>query len=188
MTEPVGDGEAPVLAEAARRDSNTDRRLTPFVLAQAHEPHHALHIGTAEPRCDDLSRAQVALDIGLQDRIEHWIGRQAVLVGLAGTQFRRRRALDYALWYDARNAVAVAREPVDHHLGQVFQYRKTSRHVAVKRRVTGSHLALVAGREHDRAGLVGEGHQQRAADARLQILFRDVFAQPFELLRQRIPE
>ena len=68
--------------------------------------------------------------------------------------------------------VAPSRERVDLGLVHVFQHRVAAAHVAVERGVADRHLRLVAGRDEQLAELVRERHQQHAADARLQILFR----------------
>ena len=80
--------------------------------------------------------------------------------------------------------VAPLGQPVDQGLGHVLDDGKTTGHVAVEGAVAGGHLALVAGGQHDVAGLVGQRHQQRAADAGLQVLFGRVFGPAGKLLGQ----
>ena len=58
---------------------------------------------------DDLGRARVLLDVGLEDRVEHVVRRQRVLVGLVVAQLGRRRARDDPLGDHAAERVAVAR-------------------------------------------------------------------------------
>jgi hypothetical protein len=48
---------------------------------------------------------------------------------------------------------------------------KAAGHVAVKRAVADRHFRLVAGGQHQRASLVGQRHQDIAADARLDVFF-----------------
>ena len=81
--------------------------------------------------------------------------------------------------------VAPARQPEDRGLEQVLDHGEAAGHVAVQRAVAGGHLALVAGGQHDAAELVGQRHQQHAADARLDVLLGRVLGQALELLRQR---
>ena len=69
--------------------------------------------------------------------------------------------------------VAVLAEPVDQGLGNVLEHGEAARHVAVERGVADRRLALVAGGEHQPAELVGERHQQVAADAGLDVLLGD---------------
>ena len=78
--------------------------------------------------------------------------------------------------------VAPARQPEDQCLEHVLDHRKAAGHVAVQRAVAGGHLALVAGGQHDAAELVGQRHQQHAADAGLDVLLGRVLRQPLELL------
>src|SRR6185503_5969315 len=143
VTKPVRDGEPPVLAEPARRDPYSHRSLAALVFTQAHEAHNALDVGALVAPGDDLPWALIALDVRRHDRVEHRIGRQAVLVGLVGPQLGRRRAVDHALRYHGREPVAIAREAVDHLLVEVLQHREPARHVPVEGRVAGAHLALV---------------------------------------------
>ena len=62
---------------------------------------------------------------------------------------------------------------VDERLRDVFDGCEPAGHVAVERGIADGVLALVAGGEHDRSELVGECHEQVAADACLQVLFGD---------------
>ena len=59
-----------------------------------------------QPRGDHLLAALVALDIGLEDPVEHLIGRQRVLVELVGPQLRRGGALDHRARAPARGRPA----------------------------------------------------------------------------------
>ncbi len=59
---------------------------------------------------------------------------------------------------------------VDERLRHVLDDREAAGEVAVEGGVADRHLRLVAGGEHEPAELVGERHQQVAADARLQVL------------------
>ena len=68
-------------------------------------------------------------------------------------------------------AVGVAGEGVDAGLEDVADDGEGADHVAVEGAVAGGHLGLVAGGEDERAELVGEGHEERAADAGLEVLF-----------------
>src|SRR5207302_2998346 len=67
-----------------------------------------------------------------------------------------------------------ARDGVHGCLAQVADRRESARHVAVESAKAGGELALVARREEQRARLVRIGHEQHAANARLQVLLGDV--------------
>jgi hypothetical protein len=81
----------------------------------------------------------------------------------------------------------VAQPPQAEHLGlvDVLHRIEAAVHVAVERGVTDRHFRFVAGCHHHQIEFVGDGHQQRAARARLQILFRDVARQRGEGRLQR---
>jgi hypothetical protein len=59
-------------------------------------------------------------------------------------------------------------------LGQVLDDGKTTGHVAIQRAIAGGHFALVARGQHNAAKFVGQRHQQRAADAGLDVFFGGV--------------
>src|SRR5262245_47542941 len=110
-----------------------------------------------------------------QDRVEDIIRRQRVMICLVVAQFGRRRAPDDVFGDDrfTRAPVDVFREFVNQRLRHVLESRASARHVAVKRLIADAGLALVAGRKDQRAEFVRERHQYVAADARLEVLFRD---------------
>ncbi len=70
--------------------------------------------------------------------------------------------------------VAGARELVDEGLGDIADHGQAAAHIAVERAIAHRDFALIAGGQHHRAGLVGQGHQRHAAQPRLQILLGDV--------------
>ena len=84
--------------------------------------------------------------------------------------------------------VAVVRKSIDQRLADVLEYRETARHVTVECGVTDRHLRFISGGEHNRSVLVGKRHQQRTANARLNILFGGVFGPATKLLRERVLE
>ncbi len=49
------------------------------------------HQGGVEPLGDELAAREVVLDVRLEQRVEHLVGRQRLVVALAGTQLGRRR-------------------------------------------------------------------------------------------------
>ena len=66
------------------------RGLAPLELGQPHQTQHPPDRRLVEPRGDDLLGRLVALDVALEDVVEHVVGRQRVLVGLVGPELRRR--------------------------------------------------------------------------------------------------
>src|SRR5687768_11776212 len=93
----TGNRIAPILAKAAMGDPNPHGSLPALVFVDTDQPGHPLYHGAVKARRDDLLHALVVLHVALQDRIQHFVGRQAVLVDLAGPQFRAGRARDDAL-------------------------------------------------------------------------------------------
>ena len=75
---------------------------------------------------------------------------------------------------------------VDHRFRHVGNYGEAAGHVAVERAVADGHLGFVAGAEHQRAEFIGQGHEQIAADARLDIFLGDVFGPPSEDARRSL--
>src|SRR5438552_2448909 len=53
---------APVLSEAARRDPDAHRRLTPLVFIDLDEANHLAHVFRRKSEGDDFSRTLVLLD------------------------------------------------------------------------------------------------------------------------------
>ena len=167
---------------------DADWRLPPFVLVDFDQPRHALNHRTVKPSGDDAFNALVVFHVALKNCVQHVVRRQAVLVGLVSLQLRARRPSDDAL----RNRrgtravrvvrVAPVRQPEDRGFGQVLDHGKAACHVAIQRAIAGGHFALVAGGQHDRAKLIGQRHQQRAANPRLNVLFGRVLCPAFEVM------
>ena len=122
----------------------------------------------------DLLGALAVLDVAPQDRVQHVVRRQRIAVELIGPQLCRRRLVDGRLRDDRAVVVDAAGKRVHLRLPQVADRRQRAGHVAVQGGVAGGQLALVAGGQGQRAGLVRERHHQRAADARLEVLLRRV--------------
>ena len=57
----------------------------------------APHDGLVGAELDDLAGRAVLLDVGLEDRVEHLVRRQALVVALVGPQLGRRRLRDDGL-------------------------------------------------------------------------------------------
>ena len=77
---------------------------------------------------------------------------------------------------------------IDARLDQIADDRQGADHVAVERAIAHGHLGFVAGGEHQGAELVGERHEDGAANARLDVLFGDVRRQSGEERRQCVVE
>src|SRR5579875_420541 len=107
----VGDGIAPLAAERAGRDARTRRGLPALEFGGVHHLHHALHGVGIETGGDDFLARLRAFDAALENGVEHVVGRQRILVGLVGAQFRRRRPSHDRARDDLANAFPESRGP-----------------------------------------------------------------------------
>src|SRR5579872_2372261 len=92
--ETVDDGIAPLATDQARGDLHPGRRLATLVLRRLEQAPDALDGRGVVAFAGELLRRHVALDQALQDRVEHRIGRQRILVLLVGLELGRRRLGD----------------------------------------------------------------------------------------------
>ena len=67
-------------------------------------------------------------------------------------------------------------------------HRQPAVHVSVQRAIAHRQLGLVAGRQQQRPKLVGQPHQQRSTNTRLNVFFRDIGFAPREGARQGIED
>src|SRR5579864_74600 len=74
----TGDRVAPVAAESATTDPYSWRRLAALVFVALHQVQHPRDGRTFETACLDLIHRQVLLDEGVQNRVQHLVGRQRV--------------------------------------------------------------------------------------------------------------
>ena len=109
-----------------------------------------------------------------QNLVEQFVRRKTVLIGLVRAQFGGGRFVKNRQRDIRRAAVSPARNPIDHHLGQIRDDGQAAVHIAIERAVAHSHFRFIAGGQQQRAELIGKRHQQIAADAGLDILFRHV--------------
>ena len=95
------------------------------------------------PERHDLACVEVLLDVGRQDRVEHVVRRQRVLVELVGAQLGRGRTVDGRGGDQLPSGllVAPAHEPVDPALEHVLEHREAAGHVPVERGVAHRQLA-----------------------------------------------
>src|SRR5690606_15635149 len=77
---PVADRIAPLAAEGAPRDLRPRRGLVALPLADAHQAQHPVDGGGVEAGADDLVARLLQVDVAAQDRVEHVVGRQRILV------------------------------------------------------------------------------------------------------------
>src|SRR5690242_5451201 len=79
----VRDRQTAVLAERLARHAHTGGGLAPLVLVAVDHAGHAADGGLVEAARDELGDRQVVLDVALDDRVEHFVGRQRIGVELA---------------------------------------------------------------------------------------------------------
>src|ERR671935_1403253 len=115
----VRDRHPAIAAKSPGRDLDAWRRLPALVLAAVDELDDARDDFAVVPGGHQLLEAAVVLDVALQDRVQHGVGRQRVLVLLILAQLGRGRLRQHALGYDRPvDRVAVAAEVVDQRLRQ----------------------------------------------------------------------
>ena len=88
---PGRDRHAPVAPEGARRDLDAHRPLTSLVLGAIHHPDDLGDDDLGMTPAHQVVGLQPLLDVPLEDRVQHVIGRKAVRVELPGSQLGRRR-------------------------------------------------------------------------------------------------
>src|SRR5437763_10965422 len=93
----VGDRYSPVLAEGLRGDANADRRLAALVLGEIDKSHDPCNYLGVEAHLDQLACSVVALDVRLEDRVEHFVRGERLVVALVGSKLGRRRLGQYRL-------------------------------------------------------------------------------------------
>ena len=145
----------------------------------------------SNPCSTSSPRVSVALDVGLEQRVQHLVRRQRLVVALSGAQLGGRGLGQDGLrdHVGAGPLVAQAAQVVHEELGHVLDDGEAARGVAVEGGVADGQLALVAGGEHEPAPeLVRERHQERAADAGLQVLLGEVLGQSLEARPQHLDE
>ena len=78
------------------------------------------------------------------------------------------------------------REFVNQGFGNVFDHGESACHIAIERTITHTDFTFVAGGQHHPAKFVGKRHQQVAANAGLQVLFRQTWLGAPELFFQNV--
>ena len=91
IPEPGRDGDTSADAESPAGDLEAEGGLLALVLIKIHEANHSLNGLGIEPGGDDLIGALFFPDVPVENRVERFVGRQAVLVGLIGAKLGRGR-------------------------------------------------------------------------------------------------
>src|SRR3954447_16292462 len=169
------DRQAAVAPECAQGDLWSRWVLPAFVLGGVDKADDALDHFAVMPGGEQRRATHVALDVVVEDRVELGVVRQRVRFELSGPQLRRRRLGDGAFRNRRRitargELVAPSCELPYQRLRHILQRREPARAVAVQRGKAGGEFALVTCRQNKMALLVGQCHQRRTANARLQVL------------------
>ena len=166
---------APVPAERAVADPHARRRLAALVFVALHHLQHAADRRAIEAARGDFVHRQIVFDEQLEDR------RRALRTAAAnpnpsdrGAARPRAAARSRAAGSPARSSCDSCASRYTSILLQSLIGAKPPAMSPYKRGVADRHFALVAGRQHHAAGLVRDRHQQQAAAARLDVLFRRV--------------
>ena len=159
------------------------RRLAAFEFGAPQQAHDPLGQGGIDAAPDQIFGALMLFQKRLQQRIEQRVIRQRVAVALVGSQFSAGGFLtdgcahQFTRCRQAELGAALRRcRGIDpgaeaEHAGfvEVANHGQPAVHVAIEGAVTNRELTFVAGGEQQLPLLVGHGHQQGAADARLQV-------------------
>ena len=112
--------------------------------------------------------------VELDNLVQGVVGRQGVLVLLVGPQFGGGGFVDDAPGDELPGPVQEMRQFVHHGLGHIPQDAQPAAHVAVQGAVAHGQLALVAGGQHQVSEAVGQGHEDVAPDAGLDVFQGDL--------------
>src|SRR5208337_4696006 len=164
-----GNGDAPPHAEGLGGDLQARGRLPPFVLTAVNGPDHPPHRVGLEAPVHNILVGTTLHQVIIHDPVQDFIRRQGILVFLVGAQLRRWGPPEDLSGDQLPLPVKVVRQLVNHGLGDVGQDAQTTAHVAVKGAVAHRQFALVAGGQHHVPELVGDGHEQVAPDAGLDV-------------------
>ena len=82
--------------------------------------------------------------------------------------------------------IAPTGQLVHQRFRDIFDDRKSPRHVAIQSAITRGHFAFVARGQHNGTVFVGHGHEQSAAYAGLYVFFGGVYGLALEIRRQRL--
>src|SRR5439155_21296989 len=93
-SEALSNRKAAAHAEGARRNLQPGRCLAALVFAERHFVDDLVYDGGREAALDDLVFAQILDDVSLEDRVEHFVRGQRVLVFLVRAEFSARRFAD----------------------------------------------------------------------------------------------
>src|SRR3954463_5846321 len=91
-------------AKRERRDPQTGRGLLSLVLVEINLADDVIDGRFVESALHQITSGQTFLDVTFQNRIEHVVGRQTVLIDLTRSQLSRGRLLDRV----ERNDFAIA--------------------------------------------------------------------------------
>ncbi len=137
---------------------------------------------------DEVVRRTLTLDVGFDDEVEDFVGRERVLVSLVLAKFGAGRLFDGVDGDHDAVAVEVACELPDAPFGEVCDGRESAAHVAVEGAVADSELRLVARGQQEGVVEVCVGHEKDATDAGLEVLFGESEGLVLEGGLQRVAE
>ena len=151
-----------------------------FVFVEVHLADDVVDDRLGEALGDQVAAGEALLDVAFQNCVEDVVGRETVLVDLAGAEFGARGFLDrverndFAAGSGRGGGVDPPGQGEDLGFEYVTDHGETAAHVAVECAIAHGHFALVAGGEEEGAKFIGERHHEDAADAGLDIFLGDV--------------
>ncbi len=172
----LGDGHPPAETKSAAGDFQARRGLAALVFAPIDQPDDAQNRLLVESVGDDLGGAFLLFHVPMQDRVQHVVGGKRILIRLIGAKLGAGDLVDAALGNQLAPGLPVdpAGQFPNGGLGHVADDRQAAAHVAVERAISHGDFALVAGGQQQMIEFVAESHEQRPADAGLEVFLGDV--------------
>ncbi len=181
--EALGDGHSAAEAEGAGGDFEAWGHLFAFVFGEVDESDDAVDGGLVEAAGDDVVDGLFLFDVAFDDGVEDVVGGEGVLVFLVGLEFGAGGFGDGVVGDGAIGGFAgffpvlvdEVCEVVDHGFWDVGDDGKAAAHVAVEGAVADGDFRFVAGGEKHVTEFVGEGHEDAAAEACLDVFLGEAF-------------
>ena len=164
------DGHAPAGSKGTVCDFEARGSLLALQFGADDKAHDARDNSRFVPCSDDLSAGLMLADDAVQNVVENLVGRQGVLVNLAGLKLCARGLGDDIGGDDfitadrqAKDIAVLLIEPLaeaeDFGFGQVGDGSESAVHIAVEGAVAHGHFRFVASGDQEIAKFVGDGHQ-----------------------------
>ncbi len=178
----LGDGHAAAEAEGPAGDFDSGGHLFTFIFGKINKPDNAADGIGVEAFLQDVADAFFLFDVTFDDGVEKIVFGEGVLIFLVGLQFSGTGRLGEGAFGNGWHftgagplRVDVPGKFVDHRFGNVGNHGEPAAHVAIERAIAGGDFAFVSGGEEHVAELIGESHEDVAAEACLHVFLGETF-------------